>query len=85
MSLTDKLNIIEENHKKLSIRQQCELIGLNRSNYYYEKSEETDYNIQLMNLLDEEYTRYPFKGVLKMVVYLRDLGYLVNPKRIEGC
>lgn len=83
MSLTDKLNIIEENHKKLSIRQQCDLIGLNRSNYYYKQSEETNYNIQLMNLLDEEYTRYPFKGVLKMVVYLRDLGYVVNPKRIR--
>lgn len=83
MTMEEKLILIEENHEQLSIREQCILIGLNRSNFYYQKSEETSFNLLLMKLLDEEYTRHPFKGVNKMVVYLKDFGYSVNPKRIR--
>lgn len=36
-----------------------------------------------MRLLDEQYTRTPCYGVLKMTAYLRDLGYCVNPKRVR--
>lgn len=36
-----------------------------------------------MRLLDEQYTRTPYYGVLRMVAYLRSLGYEVNPKRVR--
>jgi putative transposase len=36
-----------------------------------------------MRLLDEQYTRAPYYGVLKMTAYLRHLGYDVNAKRIR--
>ena len=36
-----------------------------------------------MRLLDEEYTRHPFKGVLRMQAWLGDLGYCVNTKRVR--
>ena len=36
-----------------------------------------------MRLLDEQYTRTPCYGVLKMEAYLRNLGYEVNPKRVR--
>ena len=36
-----------------------------------------------MRLLDEQYTRTPCYGVLKMVAHLRQLGHVVNPKRIR--
>jgi len=36
-----------------------------------------------MRLLDEQYTRTPCYGVLKMTVYLRNLGYQVNAKRVR--
>ena len=36
-----------------------------------------------MRLLDEEHMRYPFKGVLRLRVYLNELGYWVNVKRIR--
>lgn len=36
-----------------------------------------------MGLMDEEYTRHPFKGVLRMEAYLRELGYCVNTKRVR--
>ena len=36
-----------------------------------------------MRLLDEQYTRTPCYGVLKMEAYLRSLGYEVNIKRVR--
>ena len=36
-----------------------------------------------MRLLDEQYTRTPFYGVRRMMAWLHDLGYEVNPKRIR--
>ena len=83
MSMQSKLTMIEPTNQNLSIRTQCSLLGLNRSNLYYQPSVESDENLHLMKLLDEEYTRYPFKGVLKMQMYLKDLGYQVNPKRVR--
>jgi putative transposase len=79
----EKHNLIIPNHEKLSVRQQCDLLGLSRSKLYYEAAGESEYNLLLMKLLDKEYTRYPFKGVLKMVAYLKELGHNINPKRIR--
>ena len=65
----------------LSIRRQCELLGLNRASYYYEPATETPLNLTLMALIDKEYTEHPFYGRRRMTLYLRQQGYMVNPKR----
>lgn len=36
-----------------------------------------------MRLLDEQYTRTPCYGVLRMAAYLRSLGHVANPKRVR--
>jgi putative transposase len=79
----EKRNLIIPDHEELSVRQQCRLLGLNRSNLYYEAAGESEYNLQLMKLMDEEYTRYPFKRALKMTAYLKELEYNVNIKRVR--
>lgn len=66
-----------------SLRRQCELLGLNRSSLYYRPKGESEENLVLMSLLDRQYTRTPCYGVLKMTVYLRNLGYQVNAKRVR--
>lgn len=66
-----------------SIRRQCELLSLNRSSLYYRPMGESEENLGLMRLLDEQYTRTPCYGVLKMEAYLRSLGYEVNIKRVR--
>lgn len=83
MSLEEKLMIIDKTHKTLSLRKQCQLLELHRSNLYYKSHGESEENLLLMRLLDEEYTRHPFKGVLRMEAYLRELGYEVNKKRVR--
>lgn len=39
-------------------------------------------NLQLMRVIDEEYTRAPFYGYRKMTARLQALGYAVNRKRV---
>lgn len=66
-----------------SIRARCQAVGLARSSYYYQPQGESVLNLQLMRLLDEEYTRHCFKGVVGMRDYLRLQGYAVNEKRVR--
>jgi len=75
--------LIEPEHPLLSIRRQCELIGLNRSSWYYAPANESAENLQLMRLIDEQYTRAPFYGWPRMTAYLRGHGYPVNHKRVQ--
>jgi putative transposase len=75
--------LIERDHPQISIRRQCELIGLNRSSLYYEPAGESEYNLLLMRLIDEQYTRTPFYGWPRMTAQLRRLGHAVNHKRVR--
>jgi len=75
--------LIEPKHSKISIVRQCELLGISRSGYYYKPAGESDYNLLLMRLIDEEYTRHPFYGVPRMTEYLMKQGHSVNHKRVE--
>lgn len=62
---------------------QCELLGLSRSSYYYEPATETNENLALMELIDEEYTKHPFLGSRRMRTWLRGEGHAVNRKRVQ--
>jgi putative transposase len=75
--------LIERDSEQVSIRRQCDLVGLSRATFYYEPASETDLNIRLMHLIDKQYTETPFYGVLRMTVVLRQMGYVVNPKRVR--
>lgn len=75
--------MIEPSHPELSISQQCSLLGLARSSYYYESGSDVREDLALMRLLDEQYLRTPFYGIRRMREFLRRQGYLVNHKRVE--
>ena len=75
--------MIEPGHWVLSVRRQCELLELARSGLYYEPRGETAENLELMRLIDEAYTQWPFYGVRKMTAWLRREGHEVNPKRVR--
>ena len=67
----------------MSIRKQCALLSVHRSSLYYERRGENTYNLELMNMIDEEYTRHPNMGVPSMTEYLRDLSKKCGPKRVR--
>lgn len=79
----DKCSLIEACHPQISIARQCDLIGLNRATYYYEPAPMDEESLLLMRLLDEQYTKTPFYGVLRMTAYLRKIGFPVNQKRVR--
>lgn len=70
-------------HPELSIRRQCELLGLNRSTMYYRGAAETKTNLCLMRLIDEQYLRTPFYGSRRMTVWLQGKEQAVNRKRVQ--
>jgi len=59
---------------RISVRRQCELPGVSRSSVYYEPLGESEENLELMRLLDEQYTRTPFYGSRTMAEWLDDRG-----------
>ena len=73
---------MDREHPEISVRRQCELLGINRSGLYYEPAEESEENRVLLRLLDEQYTRTPFYGSRKMTEWLATQGYAVNRKRV---
>lgn len=75
--------MVEPEHPRLSIRRQCDLLGLNRSTYYNDPAEETDFNFMLIKEIDQIYTRWPFYGSRRITVELKHMGFDVNRKRIQ--
>lgn len=75
--------LVESGHRSLSIRRQCELLGLGRSSFYYQPVGESEENLGLMRRIDEQHLRTPFFGVGEMTAWLRRAGEQVNPKRIR--
>jgi len=74
---------VEAGHPELSVRRQCELLGLCRASLYYEPAAETPENLRLMRLLDEEYTAHPFLGSRRLTAWLIAQGEAVNRKRVQ--
>ena len=65
------------------MRRQCDLLGVNRSGLYYQPVGESEENLMLMRLIDEEYTRHPFYGSRRMTIWLGEQGHEVNRKRVR--
>src|SRR5512135_1636365 len=78
-----KRSLIDGGHPALSVRRQCELLGLNRSSLYYEPVGETSEDLRLMRLIDEQYTACPFYGSRRMTAWLVEQGEEVNRKRVQ--
>jgi len=66
----------------LSISEQCSLIELPRSSYYFEPIGITAEDLETMRLIDKIYTDYPFYGYRKVTQELKKQGMRYNHKRI---
>ena len=83
MSLEEKRALINPLDTVLSINQQCALLGLARSSYYYEHQPESAYNLGLMRLIDKQYMRRPFYGSRRMKDCLSMQGHGVCRDRVR--
>ena len=81
--MSEKRSWIEVGDPQLSVRRQCELLGLHRSNLYYEAVPESAENLALMRLIDEEYLRHPFLGSRRMELYLEQVGHVISRQKVQ--
>jgi putative transposase len=58
-------------------------LGLNRSTYYLSPATESEENLRLMRLIDQQFMRTPFYGSRRMTVILQRSGERVNRKRVQ--
>jgi transposase-like protein len=56
----DKRSLIDKEHKRLSIKRQCELLGLNRSSYYFKPKGFSPEDYAIMRRMDEIFTEHPY-------------------------
>ena len=75
--------MIEADHDQLSVRQQCDLLGLNRATLYYRPQREDEEVLTLMRRVDELHTGHITWGSRKIRDALRLEGYAVNRKRVQ--
>ena len=82
MNIEEKRKAIEFGNKKIPHYRQCELLGLSRSALYYKPRGVREEDLELMHLLDEQFTKTPFYGSRRMVAWLSSIGNEVNRKRV---
>lgn len=70
--------LIESDDRDLSLSQQCALVGLSRSSYYYEPCREDPWCMAIMKQIDQIFTMYPFYGKRRISVSLQARGYDVG-------
>jgi putative transposase len=83
LDLSVKKELIDMNHPQLSIKQQCALIGLNRSSYYAKPVWLEPQELQVLNRMDEIFTEHPYYGNRRMMHVLRAEGYMIGRKKVR--
>ena len=79
----DKRSLIDKEHKRLSIKRQCELLGLNRSSYYFKPKGFSPGDYAIMRRMDEIFTEHPYYGARRMKHVLTKEGYPIGRKRVS--
>jgi putative transposase len=75
--------MLQPGHEELSVRQQCALLHLSRSNLYYKPVEVAAEELALMRHIDKLYLEHPYYGSRRMTVVLQQEGLLINRKRVQ--
>jgi putative transposase len=65
------------------VRRQCDLLGLNRSSWYYEPVPESAENLAWMRRIDEQYLETPYFGSRRMAKWFAARGESINRKRVQ--
>ena len=69
-SMQQRRQQVKKEHR-LPVTRQCELLSIHRSGLYYAPKGESEKNLELMRLIDEEFMLRPWKGVPRMTKWLQ--------------
>jgi putative transposase len=67
----------------LPVLDQCRLLSVARSTYYYKGASETSENLALMQIIDRLYLAHPENGSRMMVKVLARMDRVVNRKGVQ--
>jgi putative transposase len=76
-------SLLEPGHETISLRRQCDLLGLPRSTAYYAPIPESADNLALMREIDAVYLENPSYGSRSIAAVLTNAGWTVNRKRVQ--
>jgi len=75
--------MIEHDNIQLSVRKQCLLLAVTRSQVYYSSKRVDEDVVTIMNEMRELYEKHPFYGYRRMHVALKQKGYIINRKKVQ--
>ena len=75
--------LLEKDHPKLSMSDQCKLLEIARSTAYY-CHEISESELQIMNEIDQIFTAHSYYGKRRMCVVLQQKGYAVGVKYVRS-
>jgi putative transposase len=83
LDLSNKKCLVTSKLKNLSLTRQCELLGLNRSTFYYRPVPMSEYDLSIMRRIDEIYTDVSTYGYRKIHAQLRSEGWHVGHNKVH--
>ena len=82
--MKERVELVENVPAVLSLRTQCDLLGISRGAYYYEPRPESAENLAILRRLDELHLERPVFGSWRLAAQLRREGWEINRKRLES-
>jgi len=80
----DEKRIMVDGLAEISVREQCMLLCLSVSSYYYNARSLSVEDEHLMSLLDEHYLLHPYEGKIKRALWLsKQVDYPVGKRRVK--
>jgi putative transposase len=83
MSAPDRKRLLDREPGRLSIRRQCQLLGIARSGVYRQLRPANDNDLAVLRRLDALFTAWPFLGSRRMAALLQAEGHAINRKRVR--
>jgi putative transposase len=74
--------MVSKDHN-LSVRRQCRLLSLARSNLYYQPKGESAENLRFMGIIDKQFLQTPWYGSRQMARYMQRQGHKCGRHRVR--
>ena len=81
--MIERRKLVDIKDKKISLRKQCELLQISRSGLYYKPAEISREDKLIMRRIDEQFTKRPFYGILRITAQLHREGIIINHKKVR--
>ncbi len=82
--MRDRIELVDKEHPKISMRSQCNLLGVARSSVDYKPVAEDPEDVRIKRLLDKIFLKDPCLGSRRLRTVLeRDHDVKINRKRLQ--